>query len=83
MKAKTREGSVFLVHNYWNTKGDFMVFNFHNKDTYKGFIQKKNHLLIDTIEGVIDIIFSSEEPKLIFGHFEKTQLVLLIQKNKY
>jgi hypothetical protein len=58
--------------------GDRLIINFRNKYTYKSFKQKRNHLIIDTTEGEVDIVFSGETPNLEFSHFEKDQLVLII-----
>ncbi len=82
MKAKIKSGEEILFSggcsNEWNNLKDNMIINFINKYTYISFKQVKNHLLIDTTEGEVDIIFTSEIPKLEFGNFCKDQLVLKI-----
>jgi hypothetical protein len=82
MKAKVKKGHDLLfsegISNKWNNLKDCMIINFKNKYTYKNFSQKNNHLLIDTTEGHIVIVFCGEIPKLQFDHFEKDQLVLNI-----
>lgn len=59
----------------WRTKQNTMIVNFRGKGTYLGFKQKKNHLIIDTVNGKVDIVFCSEVPKLEFRNYEKDQVV--------
>lgn len=84
MKAKIRRGEEFLFSqgcsNDWTNLTDVMIINFMGKYTYQSFKQVKNHLLIDTTEGEIDIVFTGEVPTLDFRNFEKDQLVLTIIK---
>lgn len=84
MKAKIKSGGEILFtegcSNDWTYSNDMMIINFMNKYTYKSFKQKNNHLYIDTTEGLVDIVFSSEVPKLEFDHFEKEQLILQVIK---
>lgn len=80
MKAKIKSGSQILFSegrsNKWDEMTDYMIINFMNKYTYNSFKQVKNHLLIDTTEGEVDIVFTSEAPKLEFQNYCKDQLVL-------
>lgn len=80
MKAKIKSGGQILFSegcsNKWDKITDCMIINFMNKYTYNSFKQVKNHLMIDTTEGEIDIVFTGEIPKLEFYYFEKNQLVL-------
>ena len=82
MKAKIRKGQEFLSKQghciCWNNLSNDMIINFISKYTYLSFIQINNHLIIETTEGQIDIVFTGEVPKLQFDHFEKDQLVLRI-----
>ena len=84
MKAKIKKGQDLLYikghSNNWNDLNNEMIINFINKYTYLTFKQINNHLIIETTEGNIDIVFTGEVPKLAFDHFEKDQLVLKIQK---
>lgn len=84
MKAKIKTGGHILfsegVSNNWNDIDDYMIINFMNKYTFNSFKQVKNHLIIDTIEGEIDIVFTGEVPKLVFDDFCKDQLVLNVLK---
>jgi hypothetical protein len=80
MKAKIKKGHSLLFtegySNKWDNIDKTMIINFMNKYTYNSFKQVKNHLLIDTTEGCVDIVFTGEVPKLEFNNFEKDQLVL-------
>jgi len=82
MKAKIRSGDKILYSegcsNKWDKIDDCMIINFMNKYTYISFKQVKNHLFIDTTEGEIDIVFTSEIPKLEFYRYNKEQLVLKV-----
>jgi len=84
MKAKIKTGSQLLfnegVSNKWNNIDDYMIINFIRKYTYDSFKQIKNHLLINTTEGEIDIVFTGVIPVLEFDNFCKDQLVLKIIK---
>lgn len=54
----------------------------HNILFSKGQSNKWNRiedLMIDTIEGEVDIVFSGEVPKLEFENFCKNQLILKIK----
>lgn len=84
MKAKIKKGDEILfsegASNNWEKIEDCMIINFMNKYTYKSFKQTKSHLLIDTSEGEVDIVFTGEVPILEFEGFYKDQLVLNIKK---
>jgi len=86
MNAKIKSGHKYLFSegcsNRWINLTNEMIINFADKYTYRSFKQVKNHLLISLQEGipyVIDIVFTSEVPKLEFDFFEKDQLVLKIK----
>jgi hypothetical protein len=81
MKAKIRHGSHLLFITGWHLKNngdvaDTMIINFADKSTYKSFRQVRNHLLIDTTGGEIDIVFTGAVRNLKIDHYEKDQLVL-------
>ncbi len=78
MRAKIKKGLhlLFLDGCKFDNITDFIIINFANKDNYNSFRQIRNHLLIDTKEGEIDIVFTGEVPKLKFNNFCKDQLVL-------
>jgi hypothetical protein len=80
MKAKIKKGHQILFSegcsNKWDNIKDYMIINFMNKYSYNSFKQVKNHLLIDTTGGEIDIVFTGETPILEFNYFCKDQLVL-------
>ena len=82
MKAKIKSGHDILftlgVSNEWKDIGKEMNINFKWKYTYIGFKQYKNHLLIDTTDGQVDIVFTSIIPKLEFYSFCKDQLTLKV-----
>ena len=82
MKAKIKSNNKILFSegssNKWDKITDSMIINFMNKNTYNSFKQLKEHLLIDTTEGEIDIVFTGEVPKLEFDNFCKDQLVLKV-----
>lgn len=84
MKAKIKTGHNILFtqgcSNDWSDIEDKMIINFLNKYTYNSFKQVKNHLLIDTTEGEVDIVFTGDVPVLEFRNFCKDQLVLDINK---
>ena len=82
MKAKIKSGHQILSFNKWDKIADTMIINFANKNTYKSFQQKKNHLLIDTTDGTVDIVFCSEVPTLAFKTFDKDQLILKAKKHE-
>ena len=85
MKAKIKKGGQILFSegysNNWDKITDCMIINFMNKRTYITFKQVKNHLLIDTTEGEVDIVFAGEVPKLEFDDYCKEQLVLKVISN--
>lgn len=82
MKAKIKKGSQILYSegfsNKWDKLSDCMIINFKNKYVYNFFKQETNRLLIDTIEGEIEIVFTGDTPKLEFDNFDKDQLVLRV-----
>lgn len=82
MKAKIKKGNEILFlegySNKWDKITDSMIVNFMNKYTYNSFKQVDNHLLINTTEGEVDIVFTGIAPKLEFGNFCKDQLVLKV-----
>jgi hypothetical protein len=84
MKAKIKSGGHFLftkgASNLWSSINNEMIINFANKYTYLGFQQKKNHLLLYTDEGTIDIVFVSDVPVLEFENYCKDQLILKVLK---
>ena len=82
MKAKVRKGNdlLFPRPDFFEVYNGKMIINFCNKYTYKSFSQKENHLLIDTTEGVVDLVFTGETPKLEFAEFEKDQLILSVKR---
>ena len=70
-----------LISNYFWT--DLFIINFRDKYTYLSWKQAKtNHLLIETTQGQVDIVFTGEVPILSFNHFEKNQLVLNVAKKE-
>jgi hypothetical protein len=80
MKAKIKTGDelLFSEGNNWNNINDSMIINFMNRYTYNSFKMVKNHLIIDTTEGDVDIVFTGEIPELEFESFCKDQLVLKV-----
>lgn len=78
MKANIKTGFKSLTSKKWNDIKEAMIINFTDKNTYISFTQKRNHLLIDTTEGEIDIVFSGDIPKLNFESFCKDQLILKV-----
>lgn len=75
MKLKIKQGK-HLVTSFYNPKqNDELLINLVDKWTYKGFKQKKNHLIIETENGDIDFVFASEVVKLKFDYQEKDQIV--------
>lgn len=83
MRAKVKCGNSILFtsgcSNRWDNIKDYMVINFMNKYVYESFRQSKNHLYIDTSEGVVDIVFGGDVPTLEFYEYEKDQLVLKVK----
>lgn len=82
MKAKIKSGNHILFSegysNKWDKLIDCMIINFMNKYTYNSYKQFKNHLFIDTTEGIVDIVFTGDIPILEFECFCKDQLILKI-----
>ena len=82
MKAKIKTGTDILFSqgcsNDWSDIKDIMIINFMNKYSYISFKQIKNHLIINSTEGEIDIVFTGEVPTLEFQSFCKDQLILKI-----
>ena len=85
MKAKVKKGSQFLftsgASNDWSDLKGVMIVNFNNKYTFLDFKQSKNHLLINTTEGEIDIVFTGETPRVLLENYCKDQLVFNLVKN--
>jgi len=83
INAKIRKGHEILFSkghsNDWKNLQKDIIINFKDRYTYKSFKQVGNHLLIDTTEGKVDIVFTGEVPKLEFDIFEKDQLILKIK----
>lgn len=79
MKAKIKKGSeiLFQIGNLNNIK-DVVIINFMHRYTYISFKQKNNHLLINTTEGEVDIVFTGQAPVLKFESFCKDQLILTV-----
>lgn len=82
MKAKVKEGSeyLFMPGNHFDNIANIMIINFREKETYDFFKQKKNHLLIFTKNGYIDIVFTGNIPVLQFDSYCKDQLILTVNK---
>lgn len=81
MKAKVKSGhAILFMPERQFVITAVMIINFMNKYTYKSFCQRGNHLLIDSTEGEVDIVFTGETPKLEFESFCKDQLILKIVK---
>ena len=84
MKAKIKQGHHLLFtkgeSNNWKKLKDHMIINFNDKYSFISFKQRRNHLLIDTTQGLVDVVFCGETPNLTFSHYEKDQLVLLVEK---
>lgn len=76
IKIKSNKHLVFIEGTYLDNIKDDIIINFNNRYTYITFTQYKNHLLINTTEGKIDIVFTGEVPVLVFDNYEKDQLVL-------
>ena len=76
MNLKIKQGK-HLVTSFYHSKrwGDDLLINLVDRWTYKGFKQKKNHLIIETENGDIDFVFAGEVVKLKFSHQEKDQVV--------
>ena len=82
MKAKIKQGHDLLfkqgASNDWSKLKDRMIINFIDKWTFLSFKQKRNHLLIHTTGGLVDIVFTGEPPRLTFEYYDKNQLILSI-----
>jgi len=76
MKAKTKVGKGLLTLNDFDVSDGVMLINFRDKYTYLGFKQYKNKLIIDTTEGIVEIVFTSVVPVLVFDNYNKDQLTL-------
>ena len=90
MKAKVKSGEHLLFmkgfSNNWENLNTEMIINFADRYTYRSFKQVKNHLLIDTINGEVDIVFTGDTPIdtpiLLLDFYEKDQLVLKLTINE-
>jgi len=86
MSAKIKSGAHLLYpilkDNTVYFENDTMIINFYDRYTYQSFAQKYNHLIIDTTDGLIDIVFTGETPKLEFESFCKDQLILKVVKEE-
>lgn len=81
MKAKVKRGhDILFMPERPFVITVIMIINFMNKYTYKSFRQKGNHLILDTTEGEVDIVFTGQTPKLEFDSFCKDQLILKVTK---
>ena len=85
MKAKIKKNKELLfckgVSNDFSEIAEKMIINFNDKGIYLSFKQCKNHLLINTTKGEIDIVFTGSVPILSFESYCKNKLVLA-DKNK-
>lgn len=79
MKAEIKSGHNLLFirgsSNSWGNLIDTMIVNFNKRWSFMGFTQIKDHLLIETKYGKVDIVFMSSVPILKFDHQEKDQVV--------
>lgn len=74
-------GDIIEIHKCIHSLDKYiLIINFKNKYTFIDFTQKGNHLLIDTEEGEIDLVFTGEIPVLEYDTFCKDQLILKIKK---
>ena len=55
-----------------------LIINFWERYSYIDFKQYKNHLIINTSEGELDVAFTGEIVKLEFSSYCKDQLVLKV-----
>ena len=82
MRAKIKSGGHLLYtsgfSNDWTNLKDIMIINFVDRWTYQSFKQVRNHLIIKTTEGEVDIVFTGETPELEFQIYDKEQLILTI-----
>lgn len=83
LKIKKGEELVFNAQNGIEFFGDELIINFNHKWTYNSFAQKKNHLIIDTMEGEIDLVFTGEVVNLKFQSYDKDQLILIEANDTY
>lgn len=76
--AKIKKGKDLLFVDGMSLRKmeDTMIINFMDKYTFKSFTQKKNHLIINTTQGEVDLVFTGYTPTLEFECFEKDQLIL-------
>jgi len=77
MKAKTKTGASLLFTDYWDFNRR-MIINFNDKSVFEEFYQVDNHLIIVTLIGNIDIVFTGETPTLEFESYDKDQLTLKV-----
>ncbi len=79
MKAEIKSGHNLLFikgcSNSWSNLIDTMIVNFNERWSFIGFIQIKDHLLIETKYGKLDIVFTPWVPILKFDHQEKDQVI--------
>ena len=55
-----------------------LIINFWERYSYIDFKQHKNHLIINTSGGELDVVFTGEIMKLEFSSYCKYQLVLKV-----
>ncbi|HSH51475.1 MAG TPA: hypothetical protein VK982_07095 [Bacteroidales bacterium] len=79
MKCKVKKGKEHLYlevfQKDWDSNRGVIIVNFNNRWVYLSHKQWKNHLLIETIDGQVDIVFCGEVPKVELSEYEKNQLI--------
>ena len=80
MKLKIKEGEHLVSSFHYDDSDIELIINLTDRWIYKDFKQKRNHLIIETKNGIIDFVFAGETSKLIFDYEEKEQLIFKIIK---
>lgn len=82
MKLKIRSGKdlVFSPDKSYtiDVYRDRLIVNLQHRWSFKGFRQRKNILVIDTVEGPIRGVFTGVVPMLSFDYQNKDQLVFSV-----
>ena len=80
LKAKLKTGLDLVTQTTFEVVDNELIITLMEKYIFLSFLHYRNHLLINTTMGKIDIVFTSEEPKeIILSGQEKNQLYFTVR----
>ena len=80
LKIKQGKEHMFLPGTHLKNLTEDLIINLNQKWNYEGFTVKRNHLIIQLNEGIIDLVFTGEVPIVTFESYEKDQIIFNLRK---